>query len=112
MVEFCFESLQMDLRYLVRPRMHRLGNWINVYLFMWINAKSSVKHLFVFLKHSKQICFLVCIKMSETFHDLSYICIFIPCVQNLGPKAFQLIFAKELVFKLDVKQVFHGIEFF
>jgi hypothetical protein len=50
MVEFHFESLQMDLMYRVWPRMHRLGIWINVnmYLFMWINSKSSIKHL-VFL---------------------------------------------------------------
>jgi hypothetical protein len=46
-----FESLQIDLRYWIRPRMHRLGIWINVNvnLFMWINAKSSIKHLFVLL---------------------------------------------------------------
>jgi hypothetical protein len=44
MFEFCFEYLQMDQKYWVRPRMHR-----NMYLFMWINAKSSVEHLFVFL---------------------------------------------------------------
>ncbi len=51
MVKFRLESLHMDLRYWVRSRMHRLGVWINVnmYLFVWINAKSSIEHLFVFL---------------------------------------------------------------
>ncbi len=49
MVELLFESLQMDLRYWVRYKMHRLGIWVNVkvYLFMWIYIKSFVKHLFV-----------------------------------------------------------------
>jgi hypothetical protein len=51
MIDFHFESLQMGLRYGVRPRMHRLGIWINVnvYCFMWINSKASIKHLVVFL---------------------------------------------------------------
>jgi hypothetical protein len=48
--------------------------------------------------------------MSESFHDLSYICLFILGVQNLCRKAFESIFAKELVLDLDVKHVFHGIE--
>jgi hypothetical protein len=47
MVKFLLESFQMDLRYRVWPRMYRLGIWINVnvYLFVWINSKSSTKHL-------------------------------------------------------------------
>jgi hypothetical protein len=51
MVEFLFESLQMDSRYRVWPRMNRLGIWINVnvYLFLLINSKSSIKHLIVVL---------------------------------------------------------------
>jgi hypothetical protein len=51
MVEFLFESLQINLRYRVWPRMYRLGIWINVnvYLFMWINYESSIEHLIVFL---------------------------------------------------------------
>jgi hypothetical protein len=51
MVDFCFESLQIDLRYGVWPGMHRLGIWINanVYLFVWINSKSSIKYLVVLL---------------------------------------------------------------
>jgi hypothetical protein len=51
MVKFLFESLQMDSRYRVLPRMHRLGIWINVNvdLFVWINSKSSIKHLIFFL---------------------------------------------------------------
>jgi hypothetical protein len=51
MVKFSFESLQMDSRYLKRPRMHRLGIWINVNvnLFMWINPNSSIEYLLVFL---------------------------------------------------------------
>ncbi len=51
MVELCFESLQMDSRYWVRYKMHRLGIWIDVkvYLFMWIYVKSFIKHLFVLL---------------------------------------------------------------
>jgi hypothetical protein len=51
MVEFLFESLQMNLRYRIWPRMFRLGIWINVnvYLLVWINSKSSIKHLVVFL---------------------------------------------------------------
>jgi hypothetical protein len=42
---------KMDSGYWVRPRIHRLGIWIiaNVYLFMWINVKSSIKHLVVLL---------------------------------------------------------------
>jgi hypothetical protein len=54
-VEFHFESLQMDSRYRVWPRMHRLGIWINVnvYFLMWINSKGSIELLVVFLKHSK-----------------------------------------------------------
>jgi hypothetical protein len=79
----------MDSRYWERPRMCRLDIWINVnvYLFMWINTKSSIKHLFVFPQHSKQICFLVWIKMSESFHNLNYICPFMFGIQNLGHKA-------------------------
>jgi hypothetical protein len=51
MAKFHFESLHMDSRYWVWPRMHRLGIWINVnvYLFMWVNSKSSTKHLVVVL---------------------------------------------------------------
>jgi hypothetical protein len=49
--------------------------------------------------------------MSESFHDLSYICLFILGIQNLWCKAFESIFNKELVFDLDVKHVFHGVEF-
>ncbi len=50
-VVFSFESLQMDLRYWMRHKMHRLGIWINVnvYLFMWISLKVFIKHLFVLL---------------------------------------------------------------
>jgi hypothetical protein len=59
MVEYLFEILQMnsrcrvwpDLRYRLWPRMYRLGIWVNVnvYLFVWINSKSSIEHLIVFL---------------------------------------------------------------
>ncbi len=51
MVKFLFDCLQMDSRYRVWPRMYRLGTWINdnVYLFVWINSKSSIEHLTVFL---------------------------------------------------------------
>ncbi len=57
MVKFLFESFQMDSMYRVWLIMYRLGIWINVnvYLFMWINTKSSIKHLIVLLQHSKQI---------------------------------------------------------
>ncbi len=50
MVEFLFEHLQMDLRYGICPRMYRLGVWVNVnvYLFVWINSKSSIEHLIIF----------------------------------------------------------------
>jgi hypothetical protein len=50
MAEFFFESLQMDLRSRAWPRMYRLGIWINVnvYLFVWVNSKSSIEHLFIF----------------------------------------------------------------
>jgi hypothetical protein len=50
--------------------------------------------------------------MSESFHNLSYICFLILCIQNLGCIAFELIFTEELVFNLDVEHVFHGIKFF
>ncbi len=48
MVKLLFESLQMDSRYWVRHRMHRLGIWINVnvYPFIWINVKSFIKIIF------------------------------------------------------------------
>ncbi len=48
MVKFFFESLQMDSRYRVWPRLYMLGIWINVnvQLFVWINSKSSIEHLF------------------------------------------------------------------
>ena len=49
--------------------------------------------------------------MSESFHDLNYICLFIHDIQNLCRKAFESIFTKDLVFDLDVKHVFRGIEF-
>jgi hypothetical protein len=51
MAGFLFESLQMDSRYRIWPRMYRLGIWvsINVYLFVWINSKSTFEHLIVFL---------------------------------------------------------------
>jgi hypothetical protein len=73
MVEFHFESLQMDSKYWIRPRIYRLGIWINVnvYLFMWIIIKSSIKHLFFLLQYLKQICSLMCILMSESFHNLN-----------------------------------------
>ncbi len=50
--------------------------------------------------------------MSECFCNLNYICLLILGVQDLGHKAFEPIFTKELVFDLDVKHVFHGIKFF
>ncbi len=53
----------------------------------------------------------MCIWMSESFHDLNYICPFILGIQNLCCKAFEPIFTKELVFDLDVKHVFCGIKF-
>ena len=37
--------------------------------------------------------------------------VFLLGVQNLCCKAFESIFTKDLVFDLDVKHVFHGIEF-
>ncbi len=43
--------------------------------------------------------------MSESFHNLSYICLFILGILNLCCKAFKLIFTKDLVFDLDVKHV-------
>jgi hypothetical protein len=49
--------------------------------------------------------------MSESIQNINYICPFILGVHNLGPKAFELIFTEELIFDLDVKYVFHGIEF-
>ncbi len=49
--------------------------------------------------------------MNESFCNLNYICLFILGVQNLCCKAFESIFTKDLVFDLDVKHVFHGIEF-
>jgi hypothetical protein len=51
MVKFHFESLQIDSRYRMWPRMYRFDIWINVnvYLFMWINSKGSIKDLDVFL---------------------------------------------------------------
>ncbi len=49
--------------------------------------------------------------MSESFHDLNYICLFILGIQNLCRKDFESIFTKELVFDLDVKHVFHGVKF-
>jgi hypothetical protein len=33
-------------------------------------------------------------------------------IQNFGCEALEPIFTKELVFELDVKHVFHGIELF
>jgi hypothetical protein len=54
----------------------------------------------------------MCILMSESFYDLSCICIFILGIQNLCCKAFKLIFTKDLVFGLDVKHVFNGVNFF
>ncbi len=51
MVELLFESLQMDSRYWVRHKIHKLGIGVNVkvYLFMWIYVKSFIKHHFVLL---------------------------------------------------------------
>jgi hypothetical protein len=51
MVELLLKSPQMDLRYCLRHRINRLGIWINVnvYPFLWINVKSFIEHLFVFL---------------------------------------------------------------
>ncbi len=54
---------------------------------------------------------LMCIYMSEFFHDLSYICIFILGIQNLCRKAFESIFIKDLIFDLDVEHAFHDVEF-
>ncbi len=49
--------------------------------------------------------------MSGSFHDFSYVCLFLLGVQNLCCKAIESIFSKELIFELDVKHVFHGVEF-
>jgi hypothetical protein len=49
--------------------------------------------------------------MSESFHDLNYICRFIFGIQNLCCKAFESIFTKELVCDLNVEFFSHGIEF-
>jgi hypothetical protein len=49
--------------------------------------------------------------MSESFHNLNYICPFILGIQNLGREAFEPIFTEELVIDLDVKHVFHDVEF-
>ncbi len=49
--------------------------------------------------------------MSESFHDFSYIFLFILGIQSLCCKTFESILTKELVFDLDVKHVFHDIEF-
>jgi hypothetical protein len=51
MVKFLFEGLQMYSRYRIWPRMYRLGILVNVnvYLFVWINSKSSIKHLIILL---------------------------------------------------------------
>jgi hypothetical protein len=50
--------------------------------------------------------------MSESFYDIIYICLFMLGLQNLCRKAFESIFTKDLVFDLDVKNIFHGIDFF
>ncbi len=43
MVKFHFESSQIDSRYLIKPRMHRLGIWIyvNVYLFLYVDRRQE-----------------------------------------------------------------------
>ncbi len=48
--------------------------------------------------------------MSEPFHNLNYICLFILGIQNLCRKAFDPIFTKEFVLDLNVKHAFHGIK--
>jgi hypothetical protein len=111
MVKFHFQSLQMDLRYWIRQRVHMLGIWVNVevYRLVWINAKSSIEHLF----------FLVALKANLLFgvhsdvqvrqqHQLHLY------IHTLHPesclKAFEPIFTKELVFDLYIKHAFHGIK--
>jgi hypothetical protein len=49
--------------------------------------------------------------MSESFHDLSYICFFILGIQNFCRKSFESIFTNDLIFDLDVEHAFLGIEF-
>jgi hypothetical protein len=92
--------------------MHRLGIWVNVnvYLLVWTNAKSSIEHLFVFLWHQKKIYILVYVQMCELINNISYIYTFILCIQNLVHKAFEPIFAKELIFNLYMEHIFHGIK--
>jgi hypothetical protein len=50
--------------------------------------------------------------MSESFHNLNYISLFILGIQDLDREEFEPVFTKELVLDLDVKHVFHGIKFF
>ena len=57
MVEYLFESLQMDLRYRVWPRMHRLGIWINVHVYLLYVDKLQEFH-------QTSCCFPVALKAS------------------------------------------------
>jgi hypothetical protein len=104
----------MDSRYWVRSRVHMLGIWanVNMYRLVWINTKSSIEHLFVFCSTQSKSAFwfLVYIQLSESFNNLSCICTFILCIQNLGCKAFKQIFTKELVFNLNVEHVLAAIK--
>jgi hypothetical protein len=63
--------------------------------------------------------YCLCLMTLFSWHELliqrtlfsSFESLFILGVQNLCLKAFESIFTKDLVFELDVKHVFHGIEF-
>jgi hypothetical protein len=60
MVELLFESLQMDLRYRVWPRMYRLGILINVNVYLFCVDKLQEFH-------QTSYCFPVALKPNLLF---------------------------------------------
>jgi hypothetical protein len=59
MVELLFESLQMDSRYRVRHRMHRLGIWINVKVYLFVDIHQEF--------HQTSFCSPIVLKASLLF---------------------------------------------
>jgi hypothetical protein len=108
-IEFLFESLQMDSRYWVRHRIHRLGILINVKVYLLCGCTSRVSsNIFLFSCSTQSKSAFWC-----AFRWVSPLMTSATSVFSYWhpEKAFESIFTKELVFYLDVKHVFRGIEF-
>ncbi len=88
---------------------HTLSSSLKVFSCGWTSRVSSNIFLFSYSAQSKSA---FDVHLDEWVLSWpQHICLFMLCVQHLCCKAFESIFTKGLGFELDVKHVFHGIEF-